>query len=49
MALTDITCRSAKPGNKPYKLTDSQGPYLLWSHPLANAAQWHWASIPALG
>ncbi len=29
MALTDIICRGAKPGDKPYKLTDSQELYLL--------------------
>ncbi len=29
MALTDVTCRGAKPGDKPYKLTDGQGLYLL--------------------
>lgn len=29
MKLTDIACRSAKPRNKPYKLSDGQGLYLL--------------------
>jgi len=27
--LTDTAIRSAKPGEKPYKVSDSQGPYLL--------------------
>lgn len=28
LALTDLTCKNAKPQNKPYKLTDSEGLYL---------------------
>lgn len=29
MALTDTAVRNAKPKNKPYKITDAQGLYLL--------------------
>jgi integrase len=29
MALTDVSCRNAQPSEKPYKLTDSEGLYLL--------------------
>nr|WP_239018919.1 Arm DNA-binding domain-containing protein [Sphingobium terrigena] len=29
MALTDTAIRNAKPADKPYKVTDSQGLYLL--------------------
>jgi hypothetical protein len=29
MALTDIAVKSAKPQDKPYKLTDGDGMYLL--------------------
>ena len=29
MALTDTAIRNAKPKDKPYKVTDSQGLYLL--------------------
>jgi hypothetical protein len=31
MALTDITIRNAKPKEKPYKLADSEGMFLLVS------------------
>jgi hypothetical protein len=29
MPLTDVACRTAKPGEKPFKLADEKGLYLL--------------------
>ena len=36
MALTDTAVRNAKPKNKPYKVTDGQGLYLLVNPGAAN-------------
>jgi hypothetical protein len=59
MALTDTALRTTKPSNKPFKLYDGNGLFLLVTIPAGRSCgvgaitstakrnSWHWENIPS--